>query len=98
VQVSSELNTKVDLCQCSLAGGQDRATAPNQFSNEEFPEGLPAEYDRMLQLALESSPRRTGRLVLAVLAILLVVASVLLLHYLSNPQRALLSFPFSVLR
>jgi hypothetical protein len=97
VQVSSELDTKLDLRPCSLAGGQERATEPHQVSDEEFPEGLPAEYERMLQLALGSRPRRAGRLALAVLAILLVVASVLLLHYLSNPQRALLYFPFSVL-
>lgn len=98
MQVSSEMDTSVGVYPSSQPSGQARATEPCQLSDGEFPDDLPAGYDWMLQPASQFRSRRSRHLAAVILAILFLVASIFLVHKISNPQRAFLSLPHSALR
>jgi hypothetical protein len=97
MQVSSETDTGVGVSPSLLASGHERAAKFRQFSDEEFPDGLRAEYDWMLQPASQFRSRKAMRLAAVILTILFVVASIVLVRKISSPH-ALLNFPSSILR
>lgn len=71
---------------------------PWPVEDEEFPSELPAHYDWMLQPASQSNSKGIKRIVVVLFTILLIAASVFVVHKMYSPSPSVLASPALPLR
>lgn len=76
MRVSFDTDASASEFRPSLELGHHSSTDPDQVLDDEFPAGLPSEYDWMLQPASQFRPNRAKRLAAMIMAIFF-VASIL---------------------
>src|SRR5690349_20846377 len=97
MQVSSRLPLPAENTPSALLSEPGRQAEPWPIEDEEFPSGLPVHYDWMLQPASQSNSKGIKRFVV-LLTILLIAASVFVVHKMSNPSPSVLASPASLPR
>ena|SRR5689334_4587450 len=98
MQVSSRLPLPAENIPSALLSEPGRQAEPWPIEDEEFPLGLPVHYDWMLQPASQSNSKGIKRFVVLLLTILLIAASVFVVHKMSHPSPSVLASPASLLR
>lgn len=92
MQVSSGLPLPAENIPPVLLSERGRQAEPWSVEDEEFPSELPSRYDWMLQPASQSHSKGIKQFVVFLLAILLIVASLFVVH-MESPSPSVLASP-----
>lgn len=98
MRVSSGLPLPAENIPSVLLSEPGRQAEPWPVEDEEFPSELPSHYDWMLQPASQSDSKGIKHFVVFLLAILLIVASVMVVHKMENPSPSVLASPAALAR